>query len=174
MAITRTDSVTNVETILARPEQEPVVANLLELYIHDFTDFIDLELGADGRFGYPQLSLYWTERGRYPFLVKVDGNLAGFALVQKGSQISGSEDVWDVTEFFIARGYRRRGIGIRVAQQLWKQYPGKWEVRVIGRNEKAKRFWSRAVAEFAGTVIDPTPFNKNGEPWHLFSFESIH
>ena len=34
---------------------------MLELYAHDFSEFIDLKLGADGRFGYKHLYLYWKE-----------------------------------------------------------------------------------------------------------------
>jgi len=88
----------HIEVIPARPEQEPILANLLELYAHDFSEFHDLELGADGRFGYRSLSLYWTEPGRHPFLVRVDGKLAGLVLVKRGSEFSGNQTVWDVSE----------------------------------------------------------------------------
>ena len=42
----------------ASPADSALLANLLELYIHDVSDvFPDVELGADGRFGYPRLPL---------------------------------------------------------------------------------------------------------------------
>src|ERR1700683_5745463 len=77
----------HIEVIPAAPEQEPTVANLLELYAHDFSEFHDLEIGADGRFGYPSLPLYWSEPGRYPFLFKMDGTLAGVGFVERGSEV---------------------------------------------------------------------------------------
>jgi len=172
MNSSQTDSTVNVEVIPASPEQEPIVANLLELYIYDFSEFIDLKLRADGRFGYEHLPLYWKEPGRYPFLIKVNDHWAGFALVQRGSQISGDETVWDMAEFFIVRGYRRLGIGMTAAHHVWKSLPGKWEVRVIARNEKAKSFWGRATGEFIGKTVHATPFEKNGAGWHVFSFKS--
>jgi predicted acetyltransferase len=172
MIISQTTSPVNVEIVPSLPEQEPVLANLFELYAHDFSAFIDLELGADGRFGYEHLPLYWKESGRYPFLIKVNGHLAGFVFLRKGSQISGDESIWDMTEFFIVRGYRRRGVGMKAAREIWKQFPGKWEVRVIDRNQKAKEFWGRAIGDFLGKAINPIPFRKNGEDWHVFSFES--
>ncbi|HEV7220531.1 MAG TPA: GNAT family N-acetyltransferase [Terriglobales bacterium] len=104
----------HVEVVPARPEQQTIMANLLELYAHDFSEFHDVAIGADGRFGYEPLRLYWSEPGRYPFLVWVDGKLAGFVLVKRGSEFSGSEDIWDMAEFFVLRGYRRRGIGTQV------------------------------------------------------------
>ena len=61
---------------------------------------------------------------------------------------------------------------MKVAHEVWKEFPGNWEVRVIDRNQKAKEFWGRAIDEFLGKTISPTPFNKNGEGWHVFSFES--
>jgi predicted acetyltransferase len=172
MAISQTTSPVNVEIIPALKTQEPILANLLELYAHDFSEFIDLKLGADGRFGYEHLPLYWKEASRHPFLIMVNGHLAGFVFVRRGSEISNYTDVWDMAEFFIVRGYRRHGIGTEVAHQIWRKFPGQWEVRIIDRNQQAKGFWGRAIGEFLGRPINPTPFLKNGEGWHVFSFES--
>ncbi len=91
----------------------PIVANLFELYAHDFSEFHSVEPGPDGRFGYPDLPLYWSEPGRYPFLIRVGGKLAGFVLVRRISQTSESDAVWDMAEFFVLRAYRRRGVGKR-------------------------------------------------------------
>jgi predicted acetyltransferase len=130
----------SIDLILATPEQQSILANLIELYAHDFSEFLDVEMGEDGRFGYKRLPLYWSEAGRHPFLVRMDGKLAGFALVKRGSEISGDADVWDMAEFFVLRGYRRRGIGIQVAHRVWREFSGKWEVRVMQSNVQAQRF----------------------------------
>ena len=162
----------DVEIFPASPEQEPILANMLELYAHDFSAYIDLKLGADGRFGYKHLSLYWEEPNHYPFLIMANGHLAGFALVRRGSEISNDADVWDIAEFFIVRGFRRLGFGMKVAKEIWRKFPGKWEVRVIDRNQKAKNFWARAINGFLGKAIEPIRFDKNGNDWHVFAFES--
>jgi predicted acetyltransferase len=166
------ESAVEVEITLALPEQEPILANMLELYVHDFSEFIDLKLGADGRFGYKDLPLYWKESNRYPFLIFVDGHPAGFAFVRRGSEFSNDEDVWDMTEFFIVRSYRRLGLGMEAARAIWKEFPGKWEVRVIDRNRQAMKFWKRAINAFVGKKIEPVPFEKDGLSRHVFSFES--
>ena len=57
------------------------MANLLELYAHDFSELRRLKLREDGRFGYEALPLYWTEPGRYPFLIRVDGSVKRVALL---------------------------------------------------------------------------------------------
>jgi predicted acetyltransferase len=172
MTICRTPSAVDVEIIPALPEQEPILANMLELYAHDFSEFMDLKLGADGRFGYKHLPLYWKESNRYPLLIVANGHLAGFAFVRRGPETSNDADVCDMAEFFIVRGFRRLGVGMKAAHEIWKRFPGNWEVRVIARNQKARAFWGRAVNEFLGKTIEPILLDKDGEGWHVFSFES--
>lgn len=162
----------HIEVITAVTDQQPILANLLELYAHDFSEFQDLELGADGRFGYKHLPLYWEEPERHPFLVRIDGRLAGFVLAKRGSEVSGHENVWDMAEFFIVRGFRRRGIGTEVAHEVWRRFPGLWEVRVMQSNHSAAEFWGRAITRFIGEAICPVPIEKDGKCWYLFSFES--
>src|SRR5262249_16719196 len=121
MTISRKTSAVDVEIIPALPEQQPILANMLELYVHDFSELVDVKLGADGRFGYKRLPLYWEESNRYPFIIKAGGHLAGFVFVRRGSEISNDADVWDMAEFFIVRGFRRLGIGMKAAQEIWKK-----------------------------------------------------
>ena len=145
---------------------------MLELYAHDFSEFHHLELGVDGRFGYQPLPLYWSDPGRHPFLILVDGRLAGLALVKRGSEFSDRETVWDVAEFFVVRAYRRQGIGLKTAHELWRKFPGPWEVRVMQSNRTALDFWQRAITTFNnGQAIRPARIDKDGECRYVFSFE---
>jgi predicted acetyltransferase len=163
----------HVELVPAAPEQQSIVANLLQLYAHDFSEFHHLELGADGRFGYKHLPQYWSDPHRFPFLIQLNGRLAGFALVKRGSEVTDRETVWDMAEFFIVRTYRRRGIGMLAALEVWRRFPGPWEVRVMQVNRAALSFWERAITTFnTGTSVHPTRIEKDGECWHVFEFES--
>jgi predicted acetyltransferase len=162
----------HVEIISATSEHAPILANLLELYIHDFSEFLRVRIGTDGRFGYKSLPLYWSEPGRQAYLVHVDGCLAGLAFVKRGSDLSGDESAWDMAEFFVLRAYRRRGIGTQVAHQVWRRLSGRWEVRVMQANVSAELFWERAISEFVGEAVHPVRVDKQGECWKLFSFES--
>src|ERR1035438_2482549 len=144
----------HLEVLPALPGDRPILANLFELYAHDFSEFHAIEMGADGRFGYGDLPLYWSEPDRHPFLLRVDGKLAGFALVKRMLGASIEETVWDMAEFFVIRGHRRRGIGIGAAHEVWRQFPGRWQVRVMESNSTAHQFWDRAIAGFTGERID--------------------
>ncbi|MGD0298277.1 MAG: GNAT family N-acetyltransferase [Bryobacteraceae bacterium] len=155
-----------IKVIPATADQMPIVANLLQLYAHDFSEFHDVELGPDGRFDYALLPLYWSDPNRYPFLVRLDGQLAGFVLVKQESS------VWDMVEFFVLRRYRRRGIGSAIAHEIWRKFPGPWKVRVMQSNHAALPFWERAISEFTGAPVRPVPIEKDGNSWHVFSFDS--
>jgi predicted acetyltransferase len=157
----------SIEVIPASVEQRPVLANLLELYAHDFSEFLDIQLGEDGRFGYPQLPLYWSEAGRHPFLIRVNGHLAGFVFVAPGLH-----SLWDMAEFFVVRTWRRYGVGTSVAHEVWRRFPGTWEVRVMEANISGQHFWEAAIAAFTGEVARPVCIEKNGRRWNVFSFES--
>ena len=166
------EPLTHIELIPVGPDQAPVLANLLELYAHDFSELHEIELGEDGRFGYKYLPLYWREPDRRPFLVRVNHKLAGLVLVKKGSELSGNEAVWDMAEFFIVRRYRRRGIGTSVAHEVWRQVPGLWEVRVMESNHSAHLFWAHAISAFTGETILTGRVENSGKSWRVFAFES--
>lgn len=157
----------------ATPAQAGLLANLLELYIHDLSEaFPNVEIGADGRFGYPKLPLYWSEPDRrFPFLIKHGARVAGFAFATRGSPVSEDPNTFDVAEFFVLRQHRRHGVGQQAAQLLWNHFPGKWTVRVSQGNRGAPDFWRRAVAH--ATNGTATEIERPGapNPWLIFAFE---
>lgn len=162
----------NLQLEPALREQSPILANLLELYAHDFSEFQPLDIGPDGKFGYKSLPLYWSESDRHPFLIRSDGKLAGLALVKRGSEISANHEVWDMAEFFVLRGCRRHRIGTLAAHAVWRRFPGPWEVRVMQSNPSARFFWEQAISDFVRESIRPVRFDKHGRSWELYSFQS--
>jgi predicted acetyltransferase len=156
----------------ARPGEKPLLENLLDLYMHDFSEFVPLDVGDDGRFGYPGLASYWSEPGHHAFLARLECKLAGFALVTRSEDPAGNGEVWDMAEFFVLRGYRRRGVGVNLAQKVWKLCPGKWQVRVRLNNLPAQSFWESAVGKFAGVPAQSLDYSVEGVLWRSFSFRS--
>jgi len=156
----------------AAPTDAGLLANLLELYIHDLSEVFPVELGTDGRFGYEKLPCYWSEPDRrFPFLIPDDGRLAGFVLVTRGVLPSNDPDVFDIAEFFVLRRYRRLGVARRAAFLVWDRFPGRWSVRVSEGNVGAIPFWTSAVAEYTrGTAVESM---RPGPPhaWRVFSFQ---
>ncbi len=157
----------------ATPDDATVVGNLLQLYAHDLSAVFGLELGPDGRFSYPALALYWTEPARrFAFLIRDDGRLAGFVLATRGSPADDDPTTLDVAEFFIARRWRRGGVGRAAAQLLWERMPGLWTVRVSEGNALGLAFWEDAIARYAGRGATRRAQPGTPHPWRVFTFAS--
>ena len=161
-----------VEVVKAGLEQKPLLANLLELYAYDFTEFCDFDIGDNGFYGYDCLPLYWTELTRFPYLIYVDKKIAGFVLVQKGSPISHDTTVWDISEFFIMKKYKRHGVDTVAALKVWGQLKGPWEVRVLVGNHIACSFWPQAIKKFTSLTPAKTEAAIKGGDWIIYAFES--
>ncbi|MDF1678034.1 MAG: GNAT family N-acetyltransferase [Legionellaceae bacterium] len=161
-----------LEIIRATIEQQPLLANLFELYAYDFTEFCDFDIGDDGFYGYPYLPLYWTETTRFPYLIYVDKKIAGFILIQKGSPISDNKTVWDISEFFIMKKYKRLGIGTEAAIKVWKKHKGPWQVRVLSGNKKACLFWPHAIKKLISKEPTKTQIKIKKKDWIIYRFDS--
>lgn len=128
--------------------ERPILRNLMELYQYDFSEFDRSDLGPLGLYDYPYLDHYWVEPERSPYLVRVDGNLAGFVLVARYNYLTGLKDSWVMAEFFILRKYRHQGIGEYVACRIFDQFPGPWQVGQIDENLAAVAFWRKVIARY--------------------------
>jgi hypothetical protein len=91
-----------IELHEARVDEKPVLRHLMELYQYDLSETEQSDVGPDGRFGYTYLDDYWFDAGRHPYLIRVDGQLAGFVLVRRLGEEQG-EPLYQVAEFFIMR-----------------------------------------------------------------------
>ena len=116
---------------------------MMELYFHDLSAFEDIEIDEHGLFGYKYLDPYWTDDNRHPFLVRVEGKLAGFVLVNQHTFLPGSE--YAIAEFFILRKYRRQRIGKTVACRIFDMFVGQWESHQTIENKIAQQFWRKVV-----------------------------
>lgn len=160
-----------IEIIKATLQQKPLLANLLELYAYDFTEFCDLDIGDDGFYGYERLPLYWTESTRFPYLIYINKKIAGFILVQQGSPISDDMTVWDIPDFFVMKKYKRQGFGTAAAHKIWEQFKGSWQVRVLVGNQIACSFWRQAIKKFISVTPAKTEVTVKGEDWVIYTFE---
>lgn len=84
----------------------------------------------------------------HPFIVRVDGELAGFALIKQMNTNHAAD--YDVGEFFIVRKFRRKGIGKSVAHYLFDHFPGVWQVRQMMDHKLAQAFWRQVIADYSG------------------------
>ena len=158
----------NVELQAVGRERRETLSNLFQLYIHDFTEqWFDRpqgELGEDGLFEpFSLLDTYWSMPGHEAMLIRADGHLAGFVLVNTESH-SGEPVDFQVAEYFVARKHRRSGVGQMAALQMLNARPGLWELAVARRNVGAQVFWRRVAAAIAGEAVEE--LDLNDERWN--------
>ncbi len=129
-------------------EERAVLENLTQLYSYDWSELCHLDVGDDGRFGGASLEPYWTDSWRHPFLIRVDGKLAGFALIAERSRLTGKSGVFDMAEFFVMRRFRRKRVGFAAAFAAFHRFRGAWEIRQRDENPAATGFWRRVIGDF--------------------------
>jgi predicted acetyltransferase len=136
--------------IPASPDDEPVLRNLAQLYAYDFAAIMGWALPDSGRFPDDIVDGCFDRPERHPFLLRAESGLAGFAIIDTRSRLSGEAGVNDVAEFFVARPARRRGIGARAAHALFDRFAGHWEVRQTEANRPALAFWRETIGRYTG------------------------
>ena len=158
---------------VATPDTVRLLSNLLSLYMHDMSEIFPVAVGADGRFEYGNLPLYWSEPDtRFAFLIRSGPQLAGFALATRGSPASEDPTVLDVAEFFVLRSRRRTGVGRQAAFLLWDRLPGQWVVRVSEANRTALPFWQAAVRQYTDGAFSEVDRPGNPHGWRVFTFST--
>lgn len=133
----------------ARESDRDVVDRLLELNAYEFSRIDGRPLHDDGTFGYPYLDAYWAELGRHPYLIRVDGELAGVVLVSERG------DANSMSEFMVLPKFRRRRVGERAAAMAFTRHPGRWVVTQTHDNVEATQFWRKVI---------PIPFQETVSP----------
>lgn len=130
----------NIEVSCADESDKQLIAQLLELNAHEFSRFDGRDLGDDGKFGYPYIDLYWVpEENRHPFVIRVDGRIAGCVLVRCGAP-------HQIAELFVVNKFRRHGVGKQAVNHVFHLFQGDWEIEQWVDNVDARAFWSEVLA----------------------------
>ncbi|MGN1020964.1 MAG: GNAT family N-acetyltransferase [Aristaeellaceae bacterium] len=131
-----------------RIEQKSVLMQMMELFSYDFSEFSGDDISEYGYFGYSHIDDYWNEAGRYPFFIRVDGKLAGLVLIRSCCEYTDLPRPHCVAEFFVMRKYRRQGVGLTAARQVFDRFPGGWEIAAWSNNHAALAFWESVIRDY--------------------------
>jgi predicted acetyltransferase len=141
-----------VALLEAAAEAKPIFHNLMQLYLHEMSEWSGADPDRHGLYAYPYLDRYWTaegrDEGRVPLLIMADDRLAGFVLKNRWSYRGAPETEHTVAEFFVLRKWRRQGVGRRAALELFRRFPGRWEVGEEHHHLAAQAFWRAVIGEY--------------------------
>jgi predicted acetyltransferase len=158
----------NVELQVIPQAQKALLHNLMEKYMHDFSEYDGEDVDEQGLYGYKWSDQYFIDADRYPMVIRADGKIAGLVLVRRGSGFD-EDPAHSLAEFFVMRKYRRKGVGTRAARLAFEQFPGKWEVSQDPDNPDSILFWHRVVGKLTNGNFEQI-INGDGEPAQVFTY----
>jgi predicted acetyltransferase len=148
------------------PEARVFFRNVWPMYVHEVsgfdTDFYVLD--KTGRW-LPDIVEDWTLSATPPenlrsaraehdpaqpfqraHVITSDGRPVGFICVgmQPFKHMPADADL-NIAEFFLIHASRGTGTSARALELLLRRYPGRWHVRAVHDNERAIRFWRKAL-----------------------------
>jgi predicted acetyltransferase len=128
--------------------------NDLQDYIAELAPF-DRALAPQGPYEYPGFDALWHEQERTLFWAKVDGEIAGFAIVHSANGVA------DMSDFYIRPTYRRRGAGFAFARAVITRFLGPWTLTQYKAKADSIAFWRSVIGERPFTELDYTSVNGN-------------
>lgn len=131
-----------------RSRPEAVGGAAAELNAYELSRFDGADLDRTGEYGYPYLDAYWIEPERHPFVIEVDGRIAGLVLVRTGPPRS-------IAELLVLPRFRRGGVGTVAAREAFSPFAGDWEVHELAGNDDAVAFWRRAIPVPFDEIVTP-------------------
>lgn len=140
-----------VDVSAVGPEAQTPLVNMVKLYCHEWSAYNGIDMDERGEFEFErQVPKFFGKERHYAFFIRVEGRLAGFALVDDDFDFAADAD-HAVSEFFVLNKYRRLGVGGIAAKEVFRRLPGKWEIKTHPANTASIAFWESVVRETAGS-----------------------
>jgi predicted acetyltransferase len=110
-------------------------------------------LGEVGHREPDQLQRWFDDRTAQVLTILYSEAPVGFAMVRRRSAAARGASPpaapeFSMAEFFIARAWRRRGIGAEAVRLLFDRFAGQWLISEHVRNTTAVKFWRRVVTGY--------------------------
>lgn len=166
-----------VTFVPAQWEDYPTIQNMGRFYVYDMSEFMGDEAGwqmpENGLYECIDFKKYWQVEDAFPFLIRYNGELAGFVIVDK----KGSDNTIDfnMAQFYIVRKFKGKGLGNYVACHCFATFKGLWEVMVMPHNTGAYQFWKKIITAYTNnTAVEYTRQVKhfNNSEKNIFCFQS--
>ncbi|HEY2049062.1 MAG TPA: GNAT family N-acetyltransferase [Caulobacteraceae bacterium] len=128
----------------------PVMQRMGRYYVYDMSEYVGGQPGWEfpdsGDYECDDFRPYFDDPQAKPFFIRADGELAGFAIVDRRG--STPEVDFNMAQFFVIRKFKRRGVGADAAAECFNRFRGVWDVMVISENVGAHAFWEKTIDRF--------------------------
>ncbi len=141
-----------VELVKADHSNSRQIESMLDDYLGELNNYREVSIGATSSANYQHLDAYWSEVGRHIFLIQYSKQVVGFAFIRGPD--STESVTHQVAEFYVRPDSRRLGIGRSAVLEIWKLFPGQWELQVHTQNTAAIQFWVSCIDTESGDVVN--------------------
>jgi len=159
-------------------EDREILANLLEKYNYEFSQYDSLDVNRLGLYGYKYLDYYWWEgEKRWAYFIEVDGKLAGFIMINDYPEAEDRKTDFVISEFFVLFKYRRKGVGKKALFKALDLHKGSWQLKRHPKNEVSVYFWDSVINEYTSGNYElikayPNTEYKDGTLADVFFFDN--
>ncbi|HTT99793.1 MAG TPA: GNAT family N-acetyltransferase [Rhizomicrobium sp.] len=123
------------------PESDKsILANDLQHYIAELAPY-DRALPKQGPYEYPGFDTLWSDGTRALFWARLNGEIAGFAIVHPENGVT------DMADFYIRPAFRRHRVGRAFALAVIARFPGPWTLTQYKAKADSIAFWRSVIGE---------------------------
>lgn len=175
-----------IDVQLTGKNEAYIIKNLYPLYLYDlsvhygrvpnihgvYEDNNDIRTLNDQ---YEVQNIWWEKPDiLFPYLILVDGIPSGFMLIATPPHCNNGIDYF-VNEFFLIQSLRGKGIAERVANIVFDQFNGNWELftNPLKENIVGQKFWRKTISNYTnGAYVEEEGETFDGSKL-IFRFNNI-
>ena len=122
-------------------DHKAVIWNLFQFYCYETSIEDECDVDDSGLYSLSPayFARYWTESRWSAHLLRWDGAIAGFALIEASDALPGAQEIADL---FVMKRFRRRGIATQVARHFMSRRVVPWTVVIFDEALEARAFWA--------------------------------
>jgi predicted acetyltransferase len=140
---------------IARDTEKDLIHRLDQFYLYEFSRFDpNFKVAADGLFHDGDYLGFWEDSNKFPYLIKHQSEIAGFALVEDlGTHFL-------LNQFFVMLKFQGTGVAKSAAIDIFDRHRGNWLVESLIINLKSEGFWPKIISiytagQFKKTLQEP-------------------
>lgn len=131
-------------------DEKEILFRLLQYSLFEESENDLNEMNEKAFFEYDYFDRYFVDKDRQAYFIReqVTNKLLGFVMVNEYVQLC--DNGHSIAEFLVIPKYRRKGIGKKIAFQVFDKYLGNWEVKPSYNSQKAYLFWKKTIGDYSG------------------------
>jgi len=171
-----------IEVTAVKRDEKEILLNLMEKNEYELSQYYHYnEVNELGLYDFETIdsldNFYYINEKGWCFFIRVDGKLAGYAVVLNDySCLESRKADYYMAETFIIYKYRGMGVGKFAANYLFDKFKGVWQVCVCNRNTNSVLFWLKVIGDYTGSKFELLPSEgvDEDEPGDEKNFRIFH